>query len=242
MAVFNARSATMWVGGVAVHDLATKVRFDVSLNTSPSQTFGHDAETVTGGLFVVKAQASGYIDFAGPFGGLNEPYVDRAQVPVTLGPTSTEGDTAMLTVGLIAAWKPLGFTVGETAAMDVEVSGTTKVPPVGGTLVAAEAARAATGNGVPYQLGAVGAAQAVYSNVHVLAAGGVNPTLDVTVASDSAEAFSTPTVQLTHPQFAAPGANQQSLPGANTDTWWRAQWTIAGTGPTFTFAVAVGIA
>lgn len=102
------------------------------------------------------------------------------------------------------------------------------------------AVKTATGTGTARQLGAVSAAQTLYSFLQVLsitAGAGIT----VTVKSDDAQAFSTPTTQLTHTAFNAVGAEVKSKAGAITDTWYRVDWTITGATPSVTFDVGVGI-
>lgn len=101
--------------------------------------------------------------------------------------------------------------------------------------------KTSTGNGTARELGAVSATQSLYSFLHVTAVSGTSPTLNVTVRSDSAEAFSSPTTKITHTQFDAIGAELKTEAGAITDTWYRVTWTIGGTDPSFTFDIGVGI-
>jgi hypothetical protein len=61
------------------------------------------------------------------------------------------------------------------------------------------------------------------------------------IQSDNAEAFTTPTARITFAQATAAGAQLLSANGAITDDWWRVNYTIAGTAPSFTFGVAIGI-
>jgi hypothetical protein len=76
----------------------------------------------------------------------------------------------------------------------------------------------------------------------VIAAGGTLPTLDVTVQSDDAEGFASPTTRLTFTQKSAIGAEFITpVAGPITDTWWRVSWAIGGTTPTFGIVACVGI-
>jgi hypothetical protein len=80
------------------------------------------------------------------------------------------------------------------------------------------------------------------ASLHVLSASAAD-TLDVIVASDSQQAFGgTPETRITFPQRTAIGGELLTVDGPHADTWYRVQYTIAGTDPSFTFAVAVGIA
>jgi len=100
-----------------------------------------------------------------------------------------------------------------------------------------------TGDSTPLQLGAVGAGEHLYGAIHVLSASGTDPTLDVVIESDDAEAFSDPTTRITFTQ--ATGATSEwatPVAGAVTDTWWRISYTVGGTDdPAFNFVVVLGI-
>lgn len=116
--------------------------------------------------------------------------------------------------------------------------GTVLVP---GTILHPKTVRTATGNGTGRNLGAVSAAQSVYGALHVFTVSGSSPTLDVIVQSDSDNTWASPISRLTFAQKTAVGAEWKSAAGAITDGWWRVNYTIAGTTPSFTFAVVTGI-
>lgn len=122
---------------------------------------------------------------------------------------------------------------------------TIKATKSGGALVRVtsmegKAVKTATGNGTARQLGAVSAAQTLYSFLQVLSIS-AGASITVTVKSDDAQAFSTPTTQITHTAFNAVGSEVKSKAGAITDTWYRVDWTITGGTPSVTFDVGVGI-
>jgi len=64
MAVFNSRDVSVTVNAVSLSDHVFKVDLPHTLNTSPSSAMGHDAETVTAGLFVPSLAISFRNDFA----------------------------------------------------------------------------------------------------------------------------------------------------------------------------------
>lgn len=94
--------------------------------------------------------------------------------------------------------------------------------------------------------GQVGEDQNLYAVLHVLeSAGDGSQTLDVTIESDSADDFTgAETTRITFPQVGTDSQGLWATPvaGEITDDWWRAAWTIGGTGsPSFEFAVAMAI-
>ena len=98
-----------------------------------------------------------------------------------------------------------------------------------------------TGDGTIRELVAVAAGQRLVGQIHVVAASGSSPTLDVLIQSDDLVGFGTPLTRLTFPQFTAVGANQQILAGPVTDTFYRATFTVGGGSPSFTVFISLAI-
>lgn len=101
----------------------------------------------------------------------------------------------------------------------------------------------AGGNKTAYQMGAVGATQKLYAGIHVFDKEGTSPTLDVVIASDDNQSFTSGTSRIT----VAQQTDKNSLwldpvDGAITDDWWRAQVTLGGSAtPGFKYALVLGI-
>lgn len=168
--------------------------------------------------------------------------VGTSSVPVTIAPlTGADGEVAYIFRSIQSAYTP-GAQVGELFAFSVSMEGSDGAPLVRSTVLHPATARTATSTGTARQLGALSASQTLYATLHVIAASGTNPTLDVVVQSDNASNFPSPLSQITFAQRTAIGSEWKSLAGANTDDWFRISYTIGGTGPSFTFVVAVGIA
>lgn len=162
-------------------------------------------------------------------------------LPVSLFPDGSEGSVGYSMLGM-----PTKFTVGggggDVIPFSVVAKGNVQRAVRGTVLKDDTAAVTADGNGTGYQLGAVSSTQRVYCALHVLAVSGTNPTLDVTVVSDNASNFATPTTRLTMTQMTAIGADWQSAAGAITDDYWRLAFDIGGTdSPSFTVAALVAI-
>ena len=106
----------------------------------------------------------------------------------------------------------------------------------------------ATANGVSFQVGALSATQKMSAVLRVFAApgGAGNNTLDAIIASDSAEDFSgSPATQISFTQLTQSSvalSEALTVDGAESDTWWRVQFTYAGAGSrTFNVAISLGI-
>jgi hypothetical protein len=99
----------------------------------------------------------------------------------------------------------------------------------------------ASANSIGINLGAVAAGQKLYAAIHVLSASGTTPTLNAVVQSDDNSGFTSATNRITFDQITAAGAQMSSVDGAITDTYWRVNFTIGGTGPSFRIIVVIGI-
>jgi len=89
-------------------------------------------------------------------------------------------------------------------------------------------------------LGAVGATEYLYAALHVFSVSAAD-TLDVIIQSDTV-GFSSPTTRVTFTQKAAIGSQYATpVAGAITDTYWRISYTVAGSDPSISFAVVMGI-
>lgn len=150
---------------------------------------------------------------------------------------AAEGEVAYTGQMVTAQYEP-GGAVGE--AFRFSAGGFATGPLVRG-IVAHRAARTTTGTGTIFNLGAVAAGQRVSAALHVLAASGSTPTLDVVIQSAAAVGFGSPTSRLTFAQATGVGGQWLSAPGAITDGYWRVSWTIGGSSPSFTFAIVLGI-
>lgn len=158
---------------------------------------------------------------------------------ISIYPSSTAGTTGYAFKSVQTAFSP-AMVIGDISRFTINAKQS------GGLLIRVTdmeglVTKTATGTGTARQLGAVSAAQTLYSFLHVVAVSGASPTLIVAIESDSAEAFTSPTTKITHTQFNAIGAELKTLAGAITDSWFRVKWTIGGTDPSFKFDVGVGI-
>lgn len=157
---------------------------------------------------------------------------------LSIGQNGTEGAIVFSLESILAQYTP-GAAVGEAFAFSVSGGAVGRL--VRATLVK-NGTETATGAGTAFQLGAVVAPARLYAALHVIAASGTTPTLDVTVESDDAAPFATPITRITFAQKTAIGAEWATpIVGPITDDFWRAAWTIGGASPSFTFVVVVGI-
>jgi len=162
--------------------------------------------------------------------------------PLTIGPTSgAVGTLCYLTKTLQSSYKISG-DVGKLVMAEAGWEGNQALAR-GQYFHPQGLPRTATGVGTGVQLGAVGAGQRLYANLHVFSiAGTATPTITVKIQSSVDNTFAAPTDRILFAAATTLQGQCGSVLGAVTDTWWRASWFIGGTTPSFLFAVSAGIA
>ena len=160
---------------------------------------------------------------------------------LTMLPTGTDGEQAYCSKGVTLNYEMAG-KIGDMFA----VKGETKSE---GTLLVrgnlmATGAKTTTGHGTARELGAVSATQYLYGILHGTAITGESVSCVVKIQSDTAENFPSPVDRITFTTLSDSGgvSKQWATPvaGAITDTWWRVNWAITGSG-SFTIWAIIGI-
>jgi hypothetical protein len=152
----------------------------------------------------------------------------------------TAGERAYLGTAMQSKYTFLG-ELGEVAPWAIDASGSGALVQ-GRSLHSNATARTATGSGTAVQLQAVDSSHALYCALHVLSVSGTaTPTLTVRVQSDNAGGFPSATTVQTFTAATAVGAQFARVAGPITDDWFRADWTISGTNPSFLFVVTIGV-
>jgi hypothetical protein len=151
-----------------------------------------------------------------------------------------EGDNAYFGQVDLSKYEP-GGKVGDMAAFSI-AGDSDGAALVRGFLLANRTV-AASANGSPFQLGAVGAAQKIYAALHVLKpVTGGTPSLTIALQSAPASNFAAPTTRFTFNAATTDGVQWATpVAGSITDTWWRVTWTVSGTTPSFPFVAVAGI-
>ena len=67
------------------------------------------------------------------------------------------------------------------------------------------------------------------------------PTVTFKLQSDDNASFTSPTDRITFTDITAIGSDFQSVAGAITDDYWRLNYTISGTNPSFGIHATIGI-
>ncbi|MFC8290071.1 hypothetical protein ACFUJ0_06085 [Streptomyces sp. NPDC057242] len=199
-------------------------------------------KAVVGSLGAADIEAEGYWEAGDPSLVDDASWAQLGGVwPWTICPdTAQVGSIAYLTRALRSNYK-LGGTVGDVAPWSSSAKGSW--PLVRGQIAHPPGlARTATGVGSVLNLGSVAAGRRLYAAVHVLSVAGTTPSLTVAVESDDTAGMTSPVPRLTFGAITAPtGQALRTDASAIADTHYRVTWAITGTGPSFMFAVSLGI-
>lgn len=233
-----------FAGACDLTTVTNKVEVDADIAAERTTNYGSQGyEEVIGGLAETEISAIGYHESGGDI-----TFVDPAMFAAlgAVGPWSigvdglADGALTWLTNALTAKYDPIKGKVGDVVGFEATAKGSTKLVR-GAVAHPPGTARIAAGTGVPVQVGAVSASQALYVNLHVLSvAGTAAPTLTARVESDNAVGFPSPITVGTFAAATALGGQHLKIPGPITDDWFRAAWTITGTTPSFLFLITLG--
>lgn len=237
MATLILKNPLIAVGDVDASGDLSSGQLDYSADEVDDTRFGMDTHVVVGGLKSVSAQMSGR--WEGGDGRIDQRMFDdlSTEGPLSFTPTRGDGDRAYLMRAVRLSYSP-GASVGER--LDFEASVNARGDLVRGRLLH-DAQQSASGAGTAVQVGAVGSGEALYAALHVVAASGTAPTLDVTVESDDASGFASPVGRIAFAQATGRTAEFASLAGPIADDFYRVSFALGGTNPDFTFVVTLGV-
>lgn len=241
MAPYVLTNSKLWLAEFDLSGDLNAIAIDYKAELKDDTTFGQGTRIRKGGLKVVTVDGEGF--WNGGIGAIDDVLfakVGVADVPLTIAPeTGAEGQPGFGLLAIVGDYAP-GGEIGELLPFSVAAESDGDL--VRGTIMLNRTAAASANSGTALQLGAVGATQKLYAALHVIAASGTTPTLDVIVKSDDAVGFASPTNRITFAQKTAAGSQWAApVAGPITDTFWRVDFTIGGAGPIFSFVVLVGI-
>lgn len=241
MAPIILKNAKLYLGCFNLSGDLNQMALNYGADMLEVTTFADTAKRRIAGLFDVSADLQGFYQ-----ADTNPDLVDKIlwdklslqnEIMTICPTTGAAGEVVYFTKVIEATYTP-GGSVGEVFPFSVEAQGTEKL--IRG-IVAETGVKTATVTGTARNLGAVTASQKLYAVMHVIAASGTSPTLDVTIESDDASGFASPVTRITFAQATAIGAQWKEVAGAISDTWYRPVITIGGTTPSFTIALLLGI-
>lgn len=240
----------VFVGGFDLTDGASSIEMGGTCAMNERTHFSSKQYTqYLPGLKTYNAQVAGFADYG------SVTAVSRAFALNTVGDqhvvtglpnvsgTHTAGDPAHFTRALRSAFQSPQGTVGDVARYAMALQSDTAM--VDGKLLAPKAAVTASSTGSVVAMTGPTATQYLYAALHVFDVSGTTPTLDVKIQSAALVGFGSPTDRVTFTQATGSSDNtsQWATPvaGAITDGFWRVSYTVAGTDPSFQFAVVAGV-
>lgn len=148
------------------------------------------------------------------------------------------GDVALFGPQLIQSLNVPGGSVGDMASFGMALQSDTAW--VNGFVADPVTTRTTTANGPVLTMTGPTASQRAWFGLHVVATSGT-PSVTVTIQSATLLAFGSPTLRATFTAATTPGWQFISIPGAVTDGFWRAVFTISGGTPSVTTSVVAGV-
>lgn len=173
-AIMNAR---IYLGATDLSGVANAVAINLKTDIVDCTAFSDAMKDKLAGLTDVIVDASGYFSPTEDLAMFNQLALANAILAVAT-PTGAFGDLAYFFRPLMAQYTPLEGKVSEMGTFKLHGEGA--APLVRGRILAAKAARVATGYGTKYNLGAYAADQILYGGLLVFSAS-AGDTLDVTI-------------------------------------------------------------
>lgn len=240
MAVQVLTDALVLINGADLSGYSNKVSVDAAVEELDSTTFASGGwREKVGGLASHEFMVEGFWDVGDAAKPDNRLWTDLGTVAAwTATPAAAVGTVAYLG-NVLSGSHVVGGDVGTLAPFAARGNGSGRVIR-GELLHSPGTARTTTGTTTGVQLGALTSAQAMYAALHVCSVSGTTPTLVVTLQSASTQGGSY-TDRITFSSANTVSSQLSSYAGAQVHTWWRVSYTIAGTSPSFLFAVAAGI-
>lgn len=240
MAKFVFNDGKVFSGGYDLSDHITSVNLEIMAEELDATTINSGGfREVLGGLRDSSLTMDGFYE-----AGANKPDALLGasignELIVTTVPDAGVGNTAYFMKSRLFSYQMFG-TVGEIAPFSISKSQSDDEVVQG--KIEIDGALTATGNSTGVQLGAVGSTEKIYVAIHCTAVSGTStPTVTFKLQSDDNASFTSPTDVITFSDITTIGADYQSAAGAITDDYFRLNYTISGTSPSFSIHATIGI-
>lgn len=240
MAKFVFNDGKAFAGGYDLSSHVTSVNLEITAEDLDATTINSGGfRTRLGGLKDSSLQMDGFYE-----AGANKPDALLGasignELLVTTVPDAGVGNTAYFMKSRLFSHQIFG-SIGEIAPFSISKSQSSDVVVQGKVQVDGDLT--ATGNSTGVQLGAVGATEKCYVGIHCYGVSGTStPTVTFKLQSDDNSSFTSPTDRITFTGITAIGSDFQSVAGAITDQYWRLNYTISGTNPSFSIHATIGI-
>jgi hypothetical protein len=240
MAKFVFNDGKVFSGGYDLSDHVTSVNLEIMSEELDATTINSGGfREVLGGLRDSSLTMDGFYE-----AGANKPDALLGasignELIVTTVPDAGVGNTAYFMKSRLFSYQMFG-AVGEIAPFSISKSQSDDEVVQG--KIEIDGALTTTGNSTGVQLGAVGSTEKIYVAIHCTAVSGTStPTVTFKLQSDDNASFTSPTDVITFSDITTIGADYQSAAGAITDDYFRLNYTISGTSPSFSIHATIGI-
>lgn len=230
------KDAKVFLGHYDLSGYTNNVALNYGAEPLDETTLGDSTRKMKGGLKLVSAGLSGFWD-ATPDPGLQSSVAVADKPMSVVAPAGTAGTTTYL-FRVVNSQYQMGGNIGDLMSYQADAKATDDLVR-GKLLYHGTATSSAQGTALSFPSMAAG--DTLVGALHVFSAS-TGDTIDVTVQSDSATGFGSPATALTFTQVGATETSEwQTATGASSDTYYRVAYTIAGSSPSYTFAVTLGI-
>lgn len=227
----------VWIGGFELSNQLNAVALDLGADDMDGTTLANDTRVHKRGLKTAGFSIEGFFDSeldAQQFSNM-----DSAEVPVAVA--AQEGNVGELAYFFktMQSTYQHGGSVGELHS--ITAGGNARGDVARGTIHVNATGQTADGASAGIQQGAVASGAKLVAGLFVTSLSGIAPTLDVTIESDDNSGFTTAVERINFATASAIGGQILELSGPVTDDYWRVDFTLGGTAPSFNFFVVVGI-
>lgn len=245
MAVQILSNQDICFGGIKLQGALNKVAIDLGADALDVTTFASNGNReFVGGLKSLGFSAGGFFQGDAGAGGIDAALMDNLaleDVILTVCPQNAVAGGPAKFFQAVEASYSLGAEIGSVLGFDLTAQNSDQAGIIHGTLMLNATGLNASANGTGRQLGAIAAGKALYGAMHVFSAAGTTPSFTATVQSAAASNFTGATTRGTFTAATAKGAQWLQINGPVTDTWWRVNYAISGTGPAFGVMLSLGI-
>lgn len=245
MAVYVNRGQHIYCAGYSLAPWMTEATLELGTQSQDKTTLADNTRQYLGGINTAKLSLNGLDDDFGTdestqdgfdeiFNPVNGTVVENQLYTLCPLGAATQGNACYTIQGTRMNYEKKKV-LGEMSQFSwtVDNSG---VGAIAGRVLAGNQSAASNSNTSSYNWQALSASQVMYGTLHVTSPA---TTLVVKIQSDDNSGFTTPTDRITFSTTSTIGAEQKTLSGAVTDTYWRVLWTRAA--GTAVFTVVAGI-
>ena len=239
MGTFVQTNCKLFAGGYNWSGDMNALALEYGADPLDDTLFGDSTRSNAGGLKTVRAAAEGLYQGGAALDKIYYAAIGVSDTIFTICPTTGAiGERAYFFKSLLSQYTP-SAQLGELMQFGVTAEGRGDL--IGGTVLFPKTTVTGSSTSTAQELGLVGAGEYLYAALHVFSVSAAD-TLDVIVQSDEV-AFGSPQTRITFAQNTAIGS-EYATPVAGpiaTDTYWRISYTVAGSDPSISFAVVLGI-